>query len=241
MPESANLDKYRAYLISQKDRAATQDGNQQPFITISRQAGAGAQEVLKLLTGRLNKTPAPDEQPWVVFDKNLISMVLEDQHLPQEIARNIQEDKDTTVQALVGELLGLHPSMWTIFHHTSDTILKLARIGRCVIVGRGGNIITTGLKQGLHIRLVAPDGIRIARLKSRLQLDHKAAEALMHEQDAGSRRYIKANFDRDIDDPLLYDAVLNTALLGTERTAAILADMVSAKGGLHHGIPAPVS
>jgi len=230
MSESANLDKYRAYLISQKDHAAAHGGGHQPFITISRQAGAGALEVLELLAEKLNEAPAPDEQPWVVFDKNLISMVLEDQHLPQEIARNIQEDKDTTIQALVGELLGLHPSMWTIFHHTSDTILKLARIGRCIIVGRGGNIITAGLKQGLHVRLVAPDSVRLARLKSRLQLDNKAAEALMHEQDAGRRRYIKANFDRDIDDPLIYDAVLNTALLGARRTASILADMVVAKG-----------
>ena len=49
------------------------------------------------------------------------------------------------------------------------------------------------------------------------------------DQDAGRRRYVKTNFDQDIEDPLLYDAVLNTSSLGFERTADILASLVAAK------------
>ncbi|MFM8887528.1 MAG: AAA family ATPase, partial [Chthoniobacterales bacterium] len=201
----------------------------QPFVTISRQAGAGAETVARLLADKLNAQGPKDAQPWTVFDKNLIGKVLEDQNMPQEIARHVHEDKDTTLKALVGELLGMHPSMWTIFHHTSDTILKLARIGRCIIVGRGGNIITAKLKGGLHVRLVAPETVRLAHLTSHLKMDDKAAEKYLHDEDAGRRRYLKSNFEKDIDDPLLYDAVLNTASLGFDRTADILAGMIAAK------------
>lgn len=161
-----------------------------------------------------------------MFDKNLIGKVLEDRHMPQEIARHVHEDKDTTLKALVGELPGMHPSMRTIFHHTSDTIIKLAR---CIIVGRGGNIITAKLKGGLHVRLVAPETVRLAHLKSHLNMDGKAAEKYLHDEDAGRRRYLKSNFEKDIDDPLLYDAVLNTASPGFDRTADILARMIAAK------------
>ena len=91
--------------------------------------------------------------------------MLEDADLPQEIARLVLEDKDTTVQAIIGEVLGLHPSMWTIFHHTSDTILKVDRLGRCIIVGRGAEIITARLKCGIHIRLVAPETTRLVHLE----------------------------------------------------------------------------
>jgi cytidylate kinase len=229
MSESVSFEKYRAYLVSQKDRPSG-DRPHMPFVTISRQAGAGAETVGRLLADKLNAKSGKDEQPWTVFDKNLISKVLEDQNMPQEIAKHVREDKDTTLQSLVGELLGMHPSMWTIFHHTSDTILKLARIGRCIIVGRGGNIITAKLKGGLHVRLVAPQSVRLAHLKSCFKLDDKAAEKHLHDEDAGRRRYVKTNFDGDIDDPLLYDAVLNTATLGFERTADILAGMLAAKG-----------
>lgn len=228
MSESVSFEKYRAYLVSQKDRPSGSRPHQ-PFVTISRQAGAGAETVARLLADKLNAKSGKDEQPWTVFDKNLINKVLEDQNMPQEIARHVHEDKDTTLKALVGELLGMHPSMWTIFHHTSDTILKLARIGRCIIVGRGGNIITARLKGGVHVRLVAPESVRLAHLKSHLKMEDKAAEKYLHDEDTGRRRYVKTNFDRDIDDPLLYDAVLNTATLGFERTADILAAAIQTK------------
>jgi len=228
MSESVSFEKYRAYLAGQKDRPSGARPHQ-PFVTISRQAGAGAETVSRLLAEKLDAQGPKDAQPWTVFDKNLITKVLEDQHMPQEIARHVQEDKDTTLKALVGELLGMHPSMWTIFHHTSDTILKLARIGHCILVGRGGNIITAKLKGGLHVRLVAPESVRLAHLKSFLKLDDKAAQKYLHDEDAGRRRYVKTNFEKDIDDPLLYDAVLNTASLGFDRTADILAGMIAAK------------
>jgi cytidylate kinase len=229
MSDTVSFEKYRAYLVSQKDRAAAVGAQHQPFVTLSRQAGAGAETVAQLLAAKLNAKCGKDEQPWIVFDKNLIGKVLEDQNLPQEIARHVHEDKDTTLKALVGELLGMHPSMWTIFHHTSDTVLKLARIGRCIIVGRGGNIITAKLKGGLHVRLVAPESVRLAHLKSHLKMEDKAAEKYLHDEDAGRRRYVKTNFDKDIDDPLLYDAVMNTATLGFECTADTLAAMIAAK------------
>lgn len=221
--------KYRAYLVSQKDRGALGAGTHAPFVTLSRQAGAGAETVASLLADKLNADLGAGEQPWVVFDKNLIDKVLEDQHLPQAIADLVREDKDTTVQALVGELLGLHPSMWTIFHHTSDTVLKLARLGRCIIVGRGGSIITAKLKGGVHARLVGPEHVRLAHLKSHFKMDDKDAAKYLHDHDAGRRRYIKTNFDREIEDPLLYHAVLNTGLLGFGGAADTIAAMLAAK------------
>ena len=229
MSDTDYFAKYRAYVVSQKDRGPLGAAAHQPFVTLSRQAGAGAETVAHLLAEKLNAQGSKDAQPWTVFDKNLIEKVLADQDLPQEIARHVHEDKDTTLQALVGEILGIHPSMWTIFHHTSDTILKLARIGRAIVVGRGGNIITAKLKGGTHIRLVAPESVRLAHLKTHLKLDDKAAQKYLHDEDAGRRRYVKTNFDRDIDDPLLYDAVLNTATLGFESTASVIASMVAAK------------
>ncbi len=229
MSETDRLAKYRAYMLSQKDRPLVGGAAHPPFITLSRQAGAGAETVAHLLATRLNAATAKEAQPWTVFDKNLISKVLEDQDLPQGMAKHIHEDKDTTVEALLGEILGLHPSMWTLFHHTSETVLKLARVGRCILVGRGGNIITAKLKGGVHVRLVAPERARLAHLKKHFSLDEKAAAKYLHEHDEGRRRYVKTNFDREIEDPLLYHAVLNTSLLGFEHTAELLAAMIQPK------------
>jgi len=229
MSDTDYFAKYRAYFVSQKDRAPLTGPAHLPFITLSRQAGAGAETVAHLLAEKLNADLPQDAQPWTVFDKNLIGKVLEDADLPQEIAKHVREDKDTTVQALVGELLGLHPSMWTIFHHTSDTILKLARLGRCIIVGRGAEIITAKLKSGIHARLVAPETVRLAHLQTHFGMDDKAAAKYLHEHDEGRRRYLKTNFEKNIEDPLLYHATLNTGLLTYEQTANLLASLVAQK------------
>jgi cytidylate kinase len=229
MSDTDYFAKYRAYFVSQKDRSPLAAPGHLPFVTVSRQAGAGAETVAGLLAAKLNAQGPQGAQPWTVFDKNLIDRVLADQDLPQEIAKLVEEDKDTTIKAIVGELLGLHPSMWTIFHHTSDTILKLARLGRCIIVGRGGNIVTAKLQGGIHVRLVAPENVRLAHLAKHFGLDEKSAAKYLREHDEGRRRYVKTNFERDIEDPLLYDAVLNTGLLGFEKTADLLAGMVAAK------------
>ena len=39
-------------------------------------------------------------------------------------------------------------------------------------------------------------------------------------------QYIKDNFDRDIDDPLLYHIVINTDLVGYEEAARLIGDAV---------------
>jgi hypothetical protein len=226
MSDTDYFAKYRAYFLSQKERTPLAGTGQPPVIPLSRQAGAGAETVAHLLAEKLNAQGPKDALPWTVFDKNLITKVLEDADLPLEIAKHIREDKDTTVKALVGELLGLHPSMWTIFHHTSDTILKLARLGRCIIVGRGAEIITAKLKSGLHIRLVAPKSVRVDHLVKHLGLDAAAAAQYLHEHDEGRRRYVKTNFEEDIDNPLLYHAVLNTGLLSFDETARTLANLL---------------
>jgi len=229
MSDTDYFAKYRAYFVSQKDRAPLTGPAHLPFVTLSRQAGAGAETVAHLLAEKLNANLPKDAQPWTVFDKNLITKVLEDADLPQEIAKHVREDKDTTMQAIIGELLGLHPSMWTIFHHTSDTILKLARLGRCIIVGRGAEIITAKLPGGIHVRLVAPEATRLAHLQKHFGLDEKAAAKYLHEHDEGRRRYVKTNFEKDIEDPLLYHAILNTGLLTFPQTADLITSLAAPK------------
>ncbi|MFM8718487.1 MAG: hypothetical protein ACKOFH_02980, partial [Chthoniobacterales bacterium] len=66
MSESVSFEKYRAYLVSQKDRPPGERPHQ-PFVTISRQAGAGAETVARLLAEKLNAQGPKDAQPWTVF------------------------------------------------------------------------------------------------------------------------------------------------------------------------------
>lgn len=117
------------------------------FITISRQAGAGAISVGNKVTEFLNNDEKINwSSPWIVFDKNLVNTILEEHRLSEKLGKYMPEDKVSQVNDIFEELLGLHPSSIALVHKTSETILHLAQIGNAVIVGRGASIITENSK-----------------------------------------------------------------------------------------------
>jgi hypothetical protein len=133
------LPAFGRYLQSQTVAEKDDLEPQQPSVTISRQAGAGALTIAQLLIERLNTaSPSPGKSPsWTVFDRNLATQVLIDHKLPLNLERFVVEDARLPVESIVEELLGLHPSAWTLVQQTTRTILRLAGLGRVVLVGRG--------------------------------------------------------------------------------------------------------
>ena len=196
--------------------------NQGPCITISRETGAGAD----LVSGALVKffQPYSDENspPWTVFDRNLIEKVLEDHHLPHKLSQYFVEDKLSEFKSTVNELLGIHPHAWVLINKTTSTILQLAQIGNCVIVGRAGNVITARLKNCFHVRLVAPIDYRIPHVMEIYNLDRKEAIEFIRKEDAARRNYFNKYFNKNIDDPLLYHIIVNTGNIGYKKAAQII-------------------
>jgi cytidylate kinase len=60
-------------------------------------------------------------------------------------------------------------------------------------------------------------------------LARETAARRMAEEDEGRRYYVKKHFYRDVDDPLLYDLVLNTDRLGHRAAAELIAQAVEIK------------
>jgi cytidylate kinase len=220
------VDVFGSYLQSQA--AVPEKGREsQPLsITISREVGAGGRTIAELLGQRLTaaeKTPATS--PWVVFDANLAKQVLEDHKLPPNLERFMAEDARLPVEAIVEEVLGLHPSGWTLVQHTTQTILRLAGLGHTILVGRGANIITARLPNVMHVRLVAPLASRIRHSAEFYHLSEAEAARFVREQDQARRRYVRRYFNAEIDDPTLYDVTLNTGRLGFARAAEVIAQL----------------
>jgi cytidylate kinase len=198
---------------------------QQPSITISRETGSGAVTIAELLVERLNELskPPPGSAGWTVFDSNLAKQVLEDHQLEPRLERFIVEDARLPVESIVEEVLGLHPTPWVFVQKTTKTILRLASLGRVVLVGRGSGAITKRLPYVFHVRLVAPLDRRIQHTAKYYQLTPAEAAKRVREQDEGRRRYLRRYFDAEVEDPLLYDLVINTERLSFERAADLIA------------------
>ncbi|MFA5057142.1 MAG: cytidylate kinase family protein, partial [Opitutaceae bacterium] len=138
------------------------------------------------------------------------------------LADYLPEDKISETKSVIGELMGMHPSIWQLEHQVAEAILQLAHVGRVVLAGRAAYLITQSLPGGFHVKLVAPLETRIPRMMALLGCDAAAAAAHIRKTDRARRRYVKTRFGRDIDDTHLYDLVINTERISPASAASLI-------------------
>jgi len=224
--KASRLDVFNRYLQAQVALPENSRELQPLAITISREAGAGGIIIAELLAQRLTAVEKTSPtSSWVVFDANLAKQVLEDHKLPPQLERFITEDARLPVEEMVEELLGLHPPAWRLVQHTTKTILRLAGLGRVILVGRGASVITARLPNVFHVRLVAPLATRIRHAAEYYRLSEAEAAMLVMERDQARRRYLRRYLNAEIDDPTLYDVTLNTGRLGFARSAEAIGQL----------------
>lgn len=198
----------------------------QPFVTISREAGAGGTSVGDKLVEYLNFKEPDAECKWALFEKNLIEKVIEEHNLPDEFRHYMPEEKVSEMQNVFETLMGLHPGISKLASKTCNTILHLASIGNVVLVGRGANIITKYLKGGIHVRIIADSDWKIKHVQSLYEFDRKQAVKFIDEEDTKRKEYVKKQFNKNVDDPLLYDLVIRTGSLSFNEAAEMIGDRV---------------
>lgn len=222
---SGGLQKsFRAYIKAQGVRMGRKDRSQLPLVTISRQAGAGAVTIARMLAEELDKRgTGTEDPPWTVFNRKLAEKVLSDHELPTTLKRFMPEDATSNLKDAVEQQLGLHPASWTLVQHTIETIVRLGRLGHVVLVGHGSNIITANFKGALHVRLVAPLAARIRHIEEFYGMSQKEAADYVQETDRARMRYVKRYFRADVTDPLEYDLVINTGRTGFQSAVRIIA------------------
>lgn len=214
---------------SKETKETSRKKEQFPCITISRQTGAGSYEVSEQLIKILDTQTKESEQKWTYFNKELIKKVIEDHNLPEIVSSYLAENKYQHLTDAVYELLGVKPSDWTLIQKTTETILQLARMGKTIIVGRGGNVITAKLPNAFHIRLVAPLETRIKHVQEVFGFSKQKAAEHIEKEDKNRRKYLKTHFFNDPEDTRLYHLVLNTGLLSYKETAQIIAEALRVK------------
>ena len=228
------IEKAKLYVESQqKIDESTKVKNRKikpgPCITISREPGARANIISERLTDFLSNYYNANPIQWTVFDKNLIEKVLQDHQLPQRLGKLMEEKKYSAVHSITTELLGGQPSIWSLVHKTTETILQLAQIGNVVIIDRGANVITSKLWNSFHIRLVAPLEDRINHVQNLYNFDKKEALDYIKKEDSDRKDYIMNYFHKDINDPLLYHLIINTHMISDEEAAEIIGKAVMKK------------
>src|SRR5271170_1579766 len=149
-----------------------------PFVTVSRQPGAGGIPFSHRLAERLNGIDGGD---WWAWDQELIEKVSSEYH----IERSILEMLEVRPHSWLDDLLVNFSSADTTpdvlelraYKRVMMAFRALAEAGHAIIVGRGGVFVTGQMPGGIHLRLVAPieHRIRYVSVAGKISLSEAAA------------------------------------------------------------------
>jgi cytidylate kinase len=110
-----------------------------------------------------------------------------------------------------------------------SVIKELARSQSVVIRGRGSEFILKDHPGSLHVLVVAPLELRVARLMENLNLDRETARQEAERFDSSLREFIKRYFKAELEDPENYDLVINTRRFSIQAAASMVVDALSLK------------
>ncbi len=201
-----------------------------PFVTISRQTGSGGHTLALAILEQLKREQEPVlSQAWQIADQEICRRVAEDPAVKVSVDSLLAAEYHSEIEDILKELLLGYSSQDAVMRRMFHLIRNLATFGRVILVGRGAFCLTRDLPMGIHIRLVAPMPGRIRRIMSRMHLDEKKARELILEQDKAREKLVKVYFGKNIEDPLLYDAVWNTDTVSQETLARLTVSMIKEK------------
>jgi cytidylate kinase len=110
-------------------------------------------------------------------------------------------------------------------------IRSLADAGGYVILGRGGQAALRDRPDVVHFQLVGDLDDRARRVAGWRDISLGSAREQCHRVDEARVAYVRRFHEVDINDPLLYDAVLNTSRLGIGGAVAAAVEAVRARLG----------
>src|ERR1700688_4460009 len=112
-----------------------------PFVTISREAGAGAHAVAEALLARISREKDPIFSGWQIFDRSLCEQVAADPELHVSLESLLNEDFHSGLDDYLRNVLANLSSQARIDHHMFRTVRSICSLGRAVVIGRAAALV----------------------------------------------------------------------------------------------------
>jgi len=202
-----------------------------PFVTISRQAGAGGTTLAQHLVERLNEVDRAPDRPWTCWDRELVERVAADHHISQELIDSLEDvHRNWLEEFFTGLSLGddaEQPDELAVYHRVAATVRALAQVGRVVLVGRGGVCITRNMPGGTHVRLVAPTKERVAFMVRKFNVSQELAAERVRVLDRNRESFYQRYWPTHPLSSEMFTVTLNTANLSEDQLAECLIPLVA--------------
>jgi cytidylate kinase len=173
------------------------------IITISHQMGACGSEVGIGISQRLG---------YRYVDQELLQDAVRRYGLAEEKLSHLDESKPSLFERFDAETRHYITILQT-------TLLEFAEVDNVVLMGRGGQWLLRGIPHVLRVRLIAPFEHRVRQwIKRTAELTgetpgQRAAADFVRRDDSEKKGRMRYLYEVDVDDPTLYDIIVNTEKL----------------------------
>jgi len=202
---------------------------QAPFVTISREPGAGGHALAEATLRALARRKDADwARGWQTFDDALMKLVESQPRLKSSLNSLLREEYFTAGHDVLRQVFLRSVPQDVVLGRVFRSLRGLAGVGKVVILGRGGACLTRDLPGGVHVRLCASRASRLQRLQELWGLPRLKTERKMRELEESRAALIRDHFGRDVGDPLLYDACWNADRVSFAEIADWVVDRLAA-------------
>ena len=208
-----------------------------PVVTIRGSTGSGAHEIGHQVAGLIGGD---------YVDRQVIAEVAELLKRPEEQVEAKEKIPPRLFERIVDPLrrvLSRSGKIESAYTRTVDgplndaeyigaleaVIRDLALELNMVIVGRGSQYILRNNRSVLHVLVVAPIEDRLGRVMADMRIERQEALRHIEENDASRRAFVEKFFHKEVEDPLLYDLVINTRYLTVDVSARLIANTATEK------------
>jgi cytidylate kinase len=193
-------------------------------ITIAREAGSGGRSIARLLARRLQ---------YRLIDREIITALARETGMPYRTA----QQKDETVESwferltvpfdygpvdLAAPARAAEPAAASAIEVTQRLIRGYADQGNVVILGRAGAALLDNRSDALNVFFYAPVEWRIHQVARHEKVSLAAARERVERTDRQRAEYVRAYYNCDWRDPLLYHLCINTEIIGVEGAVNLL-------------------
>ena len=201
-----------------------------PFVAISREFGCEALPLAQCITEILNERCRPTI-PWVAYDRQLLDKVAEELHLQRDILESLDGKRRDVMSELFDNIINRKVADAVVVRKLAVVIRSLAIHGHAVIVGRGSSLCTQDLRNGLHVRLVAPRGWRVSKIAADRAVSYKEAQRIVDEGEKQRHNYIATFFVLDPQNPFHHDLIIDNSRFNLTQIGEIVFTALGARFG----------
>lgn len=174
------------------------------MITVSRDPGSGGKLVAKGIAECLN---------FDLFHQEVIHEMAQSAKVSSRVLESLDEKGlsmlDDWISAVVHK-----GHLWPdeYLQHLLKVIGTIGKHGNAVLVGRGANFVLPN-ESTFRLRVIAPQDFRAQKVAEEFDIAIKDAKRRILKTESDRRAFIRKYFHADIEDPKLYDLVINTGTL----------------------------